>query len=183
VFLTICAITAVIILILVVCIKAQIITYQGDSRLILSIFELINGEDISNGRSALYAVAWELFLENPLFGIGFGNFRIYGSQIIGSVTNVHNIYLQLLCELGIFGAIIIFIAMALLLRCLYINFKKSKKRKNYSHSYFSLFMFVYILIVGLFDNPIFQDTFWLLLFLIIACSFKTKKIKHKKAVN
>ncbi len=66
---------------------------------------LIVGEDVSSARSGLYAWAVTLFLQNPVFGIGWGNFR---STVIGNVTimtslEAHNVYLQLLCETGIVG--------------------------------------------------------------------------------
>ncbi len=59
----------------------------------------LNG-DFTSGRSVLYQQAWELFLENPIIGIGWGNF----SKIAG--TSVHNVFLQLLAESGLIGLIV-----------------------------------------------------------------------------
>jgi O-antigen ligase len=122
IYVSILAIAIILFIILMLCIKFQIITYGGDNRLIKTLYGLMNGEDVSNGRSKLYALAWELFLQNPIFGIGFGNFRSYGSELIGNITNVHNIYLQLLCELGVFSALIIFLAMIFFFIYVYIYF-------------------------------------------------------------
>jgi len=58
--------------------------------------------DVSSGRFRLYRVAWELFLKHPLTGIGWREFTNQmgsGSQLM----DVHNVFLQLLCETGMFG--------------------------------------------------------------------------------
>ena len=54
---------------------------------------LILGEDISSSRTDLTAWAWQVFAENPILGIGWGDYR---TSIIGNVTRVkeldtHNI--------------------------------------------------------------------------------------------
>ncbi|MGO4972119.1 O-antigen ligase family protein [[Clostridium] aminophilum] len=64
--------------------------------------------DISTGRFIIWARAWKLFKNNPIIGIGWGNFSLYMTDYYNSVTgvqvaNVHNDYLQLLCETGIVG--------------------------------------------------------------------------------
>lgn len=76
--------------------------------------KLIHGsaytKDITGGRFALWAAAWELFKEKPLLGIGweqFINFNTYG-------YDVHNTYLQWLCETGIVGFLLIFIPIIFL---------------------------------------------------------------------
>ena len=172
--LLIVCVAAVLLAILIILVAKHVITYNGDNRLIKSFFGLFNGEDISNGRIALYRIAWQLFCSNPITGIGFGNFQRYGSQQIQQVSNVHNIYLQLLCETGILGTIIIMSALIFLTVKLYNNFKEAKKKINFDSSYFSMYMMIFILVLGLFDNPIFQDTFWLLLCFIITCGFYNK---------
>jgi len=69
--------------------------------------------DISTGRLRLWKIAWKLFKEHPLFGIGWGNFSNYvptgmqsGHENIFELRNVHNCYLQLLCETGVTGFLI-----------------------------------------------------------------------------
>lgn len=67
--------------------------------------------DLSNGRIALWGLAWKLFKENPFFGIGweqFMNFNYYEHD-------VHNSYLQFLCETGLIGFILLFIPCVILL--------------------------------------------------------------------
>jgi len=84
-------------------------SYFQSVPLIREVITTINGitagDDVSNLRIRLYWWAFELFKKNPILGIGWGEYR---STVIGNVSrlktlDVHNIYLQLLCETGIIG--------------------------------------------------------------------------------
>lgn len=68
--------------------------------------------DITGGRIELYQYAWQWFKEAPFTGIGWGGYPYkinytYIGLIYGQTANmyVHNVYLQLLCEVGIPGFI------------------------------------------------------------------------------
>lgn len=67
------------------------------------------GGDVTNGRIYLYQIAWGLFQKNPLFGIGWGFYkyefarRTPVSAYHIDMLDAHNVYLQLLCEVGIVG--------------------------------------------------------------------------------
>jgi O-antigen ligase len=47
--------------------------------------------------------AWELFLENPLTGVGLGNFIVAASSKVFVRMVVHNSYLEVLVGTGVFG--------------------------------------------------------------------------------
>lgn len=80
-------------------------------------FDTINGleqgEDITSGRVYLYRYALELFSNNPIFGIGWREFKEISVGIINYNTgsHPHNIYIQLLTELGIIGFILFVLPM------------------------------------------------------------------------
>ncbi len=70
----------------------------------------------TSGRSDLWTVAWKIFTEHPLVGIGLNNFQVLQSRYTlkaGKLTRVdllaetphlvHNVYLQLLTETGVVG--------------------------------------------------------------------------------
>jgi len=62
-------------------------------------------EDVS-GRQDIYATAWEMFLEKPI--IGWGPVKHYyelGYRLLVPTRDPHNLYLWLLLEVGLLGAI------------------------------------------------------------------------------
>ena len=76
------------------------------------------GSDITNGRTELYEFAWQWFNENPTFGIGWGGYpyrvnKTFIGAIYGRNSNMyaHNVYLQLLCEVGIVGFLLFMVPM------------------------------------------------------------------------
>jgi hypothetical protein len=77
------------------------------SRFVLSYSDVQAGEDISSGRTYLYSLAIDAFKAKPIFGIGVGKFPQYS----GTGTDVHNAYLQVLCEQGIIGFILYIIPL------------------------------------------------------------------------
>ena len=78
-----------------------------------------------SGRQDLWTVAWRIFEEHPLVGIGLGNFQVVEARYVlrpGSITHVtlisetphlvHNVYLQLLAETGVIGLVaFVFVAL------------------------------------------------------------------------
>lgn len=56
-------------------------------------------------RARLYVGAASLFLEHPITGIGLGNFVLISNQFAGKYLVVHNTYLEIAVENGIFGLI------------------------------------------------------------------------------
>lgn len=61
--------------------------------------------DVTLGREKYWAIAVEQFKKNPVFGIGWGQFRVYAEAATGKDADTHNVYLQLLCECGVFGLV------------------------------------------------------------------------------
>ena len=65
-----------------------------------STLELLNrGEAIDASREALVQTALDTFKSHPVFGIGAGKYM----SVTGAETDVHNVYIQTLCESGIIG--------------------------------------------------------------------------------
>ena len=83
--------------------------FQPLIRYVMTVEQLLAGQDITSGRMELYALAIDAFRENPLFGIGWDQFHalippdflaLHGQD----VEDVHCIYLQFFTETGIVGA-------------------------------------------------------------------------------
>jgi O-antigen ligase len=56
------------------------------------------------GRIDLYSEAWKYFLQNPIFGLGFNQFRLYNSKGMYS----HSTYMEILANTGMVGAVLFF---------------------------------------------------------------------------
>ena len=169
------------ILVLLICFSEFITFIPGVSRLYTSILGLIQGEDISNNRSTLYAFAIHLFKENPLFGVGWGQYRFL---TVGNVTlirtiEVHNIYLQMLCEMGIIGMICMIVPMFVSLRLAVKSLRHAIVRKDmewYSLLVFSLGYQIFFLVYGITGNPLYDHNCMLLyMFSIMICVAFSKK--------
>jgi|LFRM01.1.fsa_nt_gb O-antigen ligase len=154
------------------------------SRITLSIEGLLLGEDITTGRTDLYAHAWSLFLDNPMFGIGWGNFRL---SVIGNVTiltemEVHNIYLQMLCEMGIIGFVLFIVPIISYLILTIQSLRRNLERNKRSWTailYYSLAYQVFFIFYGLTSNPLYDPNFLMMYFL--ACAITTVYLRFEKA--
>ncbi|MBM4319039.1 MAG: O-antigen ligase family protein [Deltaproteobacteria bacterium] len=67
-------------------------------------FDMINGkqaktDESTERRMILWDVAWKRFQENPILGTGYRSF----TKLNRFHMDTHNMYLKVLCELGIFG--------------------------------------------------------------------------------
>ncbi len=63
--------------------------------------------DVSSGRFLMWDHAWKLFLQKPVFGHGWRFFRYSSFTLVD--YDVHNVFLQLLTEAGIVGALPFFL--------------------------------------------------------------------------
>lgn len=86
-----------------------VVSFLPEIRNVIDRFLYADDGDITNGRADLYAYAWELFRENPLMGVGWGQYRF---QPGSSGLQTHNIYLQILAETGLIGSFFLFFGFA-----------------------------------------------------------------------
>lgn len=134
-------------------------------RYIKSINSYLEGEDVSSGRSKLYLWAVQLFLENPVLGIGWGRYRLtaVGNATLIKSLDTHNVYLQLLSETGLVGFSVF---MALFLyswnttRSQYCECLRSRNEALARWRPMLFFSFVfqtYFLLFGLTGNPLYDQ--------------------------
>lgn len=119
--------------------------------LIASFFDVSNFFDkVEKGSLSNRDVLWRemiaLFVENPIFGVGF-----YSTDILLGMTG-HNIYLQLLCENGLIGAVPFYVSI-IYFSCFVLRLKTKKTTSN-SFKLNYLFMILY----GFLGNPIYEFT-------------------------
>lgn len=70
------------------------------------------------GRTEIWSATWKAFLERPLFGYGYGSTKVLLPEVYRSfwgytVTQAHNLYLQILVTTGVVGLILILIPLSL----------------------------------------------------------------------
>lgn len=129
---------------------------------------VLSGTEIGKttvGRTYLWNIALQLYSENKVFGIGWGGFAYHVPESIKVVYgdfigDVHNIYLQFLCETGIVGTVFILSCMG------YCLFKSVNcvKMYNMSKEYIvSLMIQLFFLILGFMD-PCFTKVLFLYMY-------------------
>lgn len=151
----------------------------------ITIEGLIAGEDITSGRSLLYDYAFKLFNDTPIFGIGWREFRELSGGILSSNrgSHPHNIYLQLLTELGIVGFILFMIPIT------YIFIKTIKLLMNAESLFnfdmrwktalqFSLYIQTFFLLYGITGNLL-TDHMYMLMW-GFAASITLSSMKYAK---
>jgi O-antigen ligase len=83
-------------------------------------------------RYLLSDAAWNMFLENPILGVGFNNFAIQSlsyQPLISRPISGHNVFLTTLAETGILGGIFLALMYIQVFRSVLIN--RSKKDARY----------------------------------------------------
>lgn len=143
------------------------------ARSIETIKDFSMGEDITSNRIFLWLHAWETFLQNPILGIGWGNFK---ETVIGTVTvhtemEAHNIYLQLLSETGIVGTVSILAPFFITyLYTIKTTRRISRNNDMYSSKWkfsvlYSFFIQTFFLLYGITGNPLYDYSFLIMYFL------------------
>lgn len=127
----------------------------------------LNNDRMLSGRETMYEVMLQWFNENKLFGVGLGQAEStfgYGG---------HNIYLQMLAECGIIGAIIFF---SYLLGKYFENLNTVKKYKIMdSRTLFAIFIGTTLFIYGLTGNPIYDCSYLVFFMYVLAIPSSVKR--------
>ena len=142
----------------------------GIKRIFDSIHEIVFTRSIEDqGREQLRNQAWIYFSNNPLFGVGWDNFK---NIFTLRRTHVHNIYVQLLCETGVIGFSIF---VVFFIKCINVTLKKIKLARSKSNEYswlmLSLFMQVYFLLYGMTGNPLYDSEETILYFFAVGICY------------
>lgn len=113
-------------------------------------------------RSQLLESAWRAFLEQPLTGIGIGNFGFYDLRYgTGAGSEAHNLFLQTLAEEGIFA---FFVLISILLILGYRLFRLCRRSSALPQMWILAAFLAAVLNANLeptFWHPPFSSLFWL----------------------
>lgn len=145
------------------------LTYQLFPNLFTFVYRFQNSIDTntltSNRSDLLWPIAIDAFKKNPIFGIGWCQYTYNLSTQIGgesAVYHTHNIYLQLLCETGIFGFTIYVIWMlwniisTYKVYCFMIN-SKTIYTKELFYITFSFSFQIFFILYGITGNPLYDE--------------------------
>lgn len=131
-------------------------------------------EGLLNGRENLYQYSIETFQEHPLIGIGI---RGICAKYFG---DGHNIYLQILAEMGIIGAFFVFIAFIYSLVKSIIIYLKTTDNLSKMNLLISIFIQIFFLINGITENPFYVESILILYLIIVSISNSFEKYDMPK---
>lgn len=150
----------------------------------------IAGEDVTSGRVYLYEHALNLFNEAPILGIGWRGF--YESSLgvinLNKLSHPHNIYIQLLTELGIVGFLLFMIPVVYA----FIRTIKLLMNTNTLFKYdlrwkvalqYSLFIQSFFLLYGITGNLLTDHIFLLMYFFAVTITLSSMKYAKLEQMN
>lgn len=118
--------------------------------------------DIEKGRDALRATALALWKNNLWFGIGWDGFKYYYLLHGGEYVNVHCVFIQLLCECGIIGAVpfYLFFIVSIWRSILTLkNIAKSKIQNEFirTNMVYAVYIQLFFLMYCFTGNPLYDE--------------------------
>lgn len=150
------------------------------------------------GRTELYDLAIGMFKSNPLLGQGWNSYKLVSENTIGKVyvrqyarMQTHNIYLQLLSEVGLIGFAAI---VTLLVMPIFTTFKMT--RKNGVQGYLGIecnncmiedflsciFILIFFLLYGMTGNPLY-DPYMYFLGMMSCAALQSYNVKFKRQLR
>ena len=130
-------------------------------------------DETLSGRTVLYKLAFDLYSKSPIRGIGWGMYRRHTTGIFSRSSvvtyEVHNVYLQVLCETGLIGITMYLFAI---LSSLFAALRNLLKRLSCADDIeeteavtLGLFFQFFYLIYGASGNPLYDYPFIALYFI------------------
>jgi len=130
------------------------------------VFTEEGAHDSMDNRWLLIKNSFEIFKENPIIGVGIGNCINVSGVKYGIWLPTHNLYTQILSELGLLGGIIFFLVVYQTfknLKSAHINVKESnqeKTLKGYVIKALTCFL-IMRLFLGLFGDDLMENYWWI----------------------
>jgi O-antigen ligase len=146
------------------------------------------------GRLSENLAAWNMFQDNPLLGVGLGNFRVNYqaySREIGlddrrTTRTPANLYLELLSEQGLVGTAIFFLLMYIVVKNLLTASRQFKLHGMITEAYMStaiLSGFAGYMFAAINKNSAYSNVFWLLIGIMLSAYQVAQSVHEEKLVG
>lgn len=176
--------------ILVPIILGLLLKYVPQANILIQRFIEGSQDNTLNGRTYLWNFAIDMYNKSPYIGLGFGSYIPY-ITVAGSTMlyAAHNIYYQMLGEIGVIGLVLFisFFANCLIQTIILIRKKKDfEKIINLKLLNFSLFLQLWFIIYGFSGNDLYMyEQFCMYIFAVsIMLTIKSKyKNTCRKGLN
>lgn len=129
----------------------------------------ITPNQLTSGRIDLWKTAWGLFREKPVFGIGWEQFMNYNTY----EHEVHNTYLQWLCEAGVVGFVLLMTPTMFMYAMTFkrtLRYRRKDRAVSYAikqMNFVSLGMQTFLLAVNLIDPAFYHLNYFCFYALVI----------------
>ena len=139
------------------------------SRYLSLLQNIQGGRDIAivtSGRTEIYLTAIELWKSNKWFGIGWNNFKnAVPSTAWFSRFDVHNVYLQVLCETGYIGAIPYYLLIIIsMVRILQAASRKKALSELFAFDIYYFFFFLFYSVTG---TGLYEYSYYIIFFIAL----------------
>ena len=136
-----------------------------------------------SSRLMIWQVAEKILLENPLWGIGPGNFQtkylslqpLFPPYLEWAVPEPHNLLLAFWLQAGLFGLI----GFIFLLLFIFQTILRKPQVKEFSLDFFFLAFFLYTILHGLVDTPFWKNDLAFFFWIFLALFAVNLKIKQE----
>lgn len=124
-------------------------------RIVEKYMHLASENDVLNGRNELWRQSFDIFLDNPVFGVGANTIVLF----IGDSS--HNTYIQILAEFGIIGSLFFYAAFIATMITSYMNVRtlfygQELNNEEKTGIIISLYIQIYFLLYGLSGNALYN---------------------------
>ena len=165
----------------------QIAKSEGDElfkKRIRSILDL--GETSNLGRILIWKETVRSIGQNPLFGVGIGNFPVIlgqGQDTSRAGSSAHNLYLHIAAETGLLGLIFALGALLLVLWGGWVVFRDSSdyRAKLYGLAWFLYFLWILAYLMT--DAVLFDERAFLMFVINASIIWALKKGQHRRRAN
>ena len=121
-------------------------------------------DSLTRDRTDLAMAGWLAFVESPLVGVGFDNFRYLSREYVPSASNQtpHNLWIQMLCQIGLAGTLAFLFLIVAWLALLWRAQKATPDRRERELLWAFIASMLAIMVQYMFGPIMIQREYWLI---------------------